>query len=130
VKFNELLANCVIYQNACDITAAANALAADGRAVDPDDLVTIAPYITQAIRRFGDWVLDLSLPEAAPVTALNLAPGRTVPQLFPGGRFDPYPGRPRTQRCLFQAPRIPSMRCTARVTPSSAPTFWAMTGTT
>ena len=32
----------------------------------------------------------------------------------------------RTQRCLFQAPRIPSMRRTARVTPSSAPTFWAM----
>ena len=46
MKFNELLANCVIYQNACDITAAANALAADGHPVDPDDLATIAPYIT------------------------------------------------------------------------------------
>src|SRR5271165_4836303 len=88
VKFNELLANCVIYQNACDITAAANALAADGHPVDPDDLATIAPYITHTIRRFGDWVLDLSPPEAVPVTALNLAPGA----LFPGGRFDPYPG--------------------------------------
>ncbi len=40
------------------------------------------------IRRFGDWVLHLSPPEAAPVTALNLTPGA----LFPGGRFDPYPG--------------------------------------
>jgi len=69
VKFNELLANCVIYQSACDITAAANALAADGHPVDPDDLATIAPYITHTIRRFGDWVLDLSPPEAAPVTA-------------------------------------------------------------
>ena len=88
VKFNELLANCVIYQNACDITAAANVLAADGHPVDPDDLATIAPYITHTIRRFGNWVLDLSPPEAAPVTALNLAPGA----LFPGGRFDPYPG--------------------------------------
>ena len=86
--FNELLANCVIYQNACDITAAANALAADGHPVDPDDLATIAPYITHTIRRFGDWVLDLSPPEATPVTALNLAPGA----LFPGGRYDPYPG--------------------------------------
>jgi hypothetical protein len=64
------------------------ALAADGHPVDPDDLATIAPYITHTIRRFGDWVLDLSPPEAAPVTALNLAPGA----LFPGGRFDPYPG--------------------------------------
>lgn len=88
VKFNELLANCVIYQNACDITAAANALAADGHPVDPDDLATIVPYITHTIRRFGDWVLDLSPPQALPVTALNLAPGA----LFPGGRFDPYPG--------------------------------------
>jgi TnpA family transposase len=88
VKFNELLANCVIYQNACDITAAANALAADGHPVDPDDLATIAPYITHTVRRFGDWVLDLSPPEAAPVTALNLAPGA----LFPGGRLDRYPG--------------------------------------
>jgi len=35
VKFNELLANCVIYQNACDITAAANALAADGHPSTP-----------------------------------------------------------------------------------------------
>jgi hypothetical protein len=63
-------------------------VAADGHPVDPDDLATIAPYITHTIRRFGDWVLDLSPPEAAPVTALNLAPG----VLFPGGRFDPYPG--------------------------------------
>jgi hypothetical protein len=53
---------------------------ADGHPVDPDDLATIAPCITHTIRRFGDWVLDLSPPEAAPVTALNLAPGA----LFPG----------------------------------------------
>ena len=65
VKFNGLLANCVIYENACDITAAANALAADGHSVDLDDLATIAPYITHTIRRFGDWVLDLFPPEAA-----------------------------------------------------------------
>jgi SAM-dependent methyltransferase len=65
VKFNKLLANCMIYQNACGITAAANALAADGHPVDPDDLATIAPYITHTIRRFGDWILDLLPPEAA-----------------------------------------------------------------
>jgi len=64
-----------IYQNACDITAAANALAADGHPVDPDDLATIVPCITHTIRRFGDWVLDLSPPQALPVTTLNLAPG-------------------------------------------------------
>jgi hypothetical protein len=46
IKFNELLANCVIYSNACDITAAANALAADGHPIDADELATISRYIT------------------------------------------------------------------------------------
>jgi TnpA family transposase len=80
IKFNELLANCVIYSNACDITAAANALASDGHPIDTDDLATISPYITHTIRRFGDWVLDLSPPDAVPVTTLDLVPGA----LFPG----------------------------------------------
>lgn len=70
---------------ACDITSAANALAADGHPVDPDDLATISPYITHTIRRFGDWVLDLSPPERQPVTALDLVPGA----LFPGGISSP-----------------------------------------
>jgi len=86
VKFNELLANCVIYRNACDITAAANALAADGHPVDPDDLATIAPYITHTISQFGD--STCSHPEAAPVIVSSLAPSA----LFPGSGFDPYPG--------------------------------------
>ncbi|MEU6641704.1 Tn3 family transposase [Saccharomonospora sp. NPDC046836] len=75
-----MLANCVIYSNACDITTAANALASDGHPIDTDDLATISPYITHTIRRFGDWVLDLSPPEAVPVTTLDLVPGA----LFPG----------------------------------------------
>jgi TnpA family transposase len=54
IKFNELLANCVIYSTACDITDSANAIAAEGRPVDPDDLATISPYITHVIRRFGN----------------------------------------------------------------------------
>lgn len=37
VKFNELLANCVMYSTACDITDAANAIAAEGEHVDPAD---------------------------------------------------------------------------------------------
>jgi hypothetical protein len=88
VKFNELLANCVIYSNACDLTAAANALAADGHPIDPDDLATVSPYITHTIRRFGDWVLDLSPPETAPTTTLDLVPGA----LFPGSPVATMPG--------------------------------------
>jgi TnpA family transposase len=83
VKFNELLANCVIYSTALDITEAANALAAEGHPVDTDDLATITPYITHTIRRFGDWVLDLSPPEADPSTRLDLVPGALFPTTAP-----------------------------------------------
>ena len=47
VKFNELLANCVMYSTACDITDAANDIAAEGEPVDPADLTAVSPYITQ-----------------------------------------------------------------------------------
>jgi TnpA family transposase len=63
VKFNELIANCAIYSTALDITDAANALAAEGHLVDPDDLATVSPLITRTIRRFGDWHLDLTPPK-------------------------------------------------------------------
>jgi hypothetical protein len=82
VKFNELVANCAIYSTALDITDVANALAAQGHPVDPDDLATITPYITRTIRRFGDWVLNLNPPDVVPVTRLDLEPRA----LFPTGR--------------------------------------------
>jgi hypothetical protein len=75
------LANIVIYSNACDITAVVNQLAAEGHPVDPEDLATISPYITEHIRRFGDYVLDLTPPDAEPDTRLELQPGA----LFPPG---------------------------------------------
>lgn len=81
VKFNELVANCAIYSTALDITDAANTIAAEGLPVDPDDLATITPYITRTIRRFGDWVLNLTPPDGEPVTRLDLEPRA----LFPTG---------------------------------------------
>ncbi|WP_255649258.1 transposase [Nocardia australiensis] len=90
VKFNELVANCAIYSTALDITDAANALAAEGHPVDPDDLATITPYITRTIRRFGDWVLNLTPPEGEPVTRLDLEPRA----LFPTGTVRHGPPTP------------------------------------
>ncbi|MFI7705439.1 Tn3 family transposase [Nonomuraea sp. NPDC049480] len=45
---------------------------ADGHPVDLDDLATISPYITQVIRRFGNWILNLTPPAADPTTRLDL----------------------------------------------------------
>jgi len=74
VKFNQLLANCVIYDTACEITTVANALAAEGHPVDPVDLATISPYLTEPIRRFGDWHLDLTPPATHVATHLEITP--------------------------------------------------------
>ncbi len=74
VKFNELVANAAIFSTALDITDAANALAGEGFPVDTDDLATVSPYITRTIRRFGSWVVDLTPPDRAPATRLDLEP--------------------------------------------------------
>jgi hypothetical protein len=63
--------------------AAANDLAAEGYPVDPDDLATISPYIREKINRRGEYVLDLTAPEAQPDTRLDLTPGALFP---PGAR--------------------------------------------
>lgn len=68
IKFNELLANCVIYSTAQDITDAA-----DGHPVDLDDLATVSPYITQG---------------HPPVRQLD-------PQPHPAGCRSHHPPRPR-----------------------------------
>ena len=45
-----------------------NELQREGHELDPADVATLSPYLTRHIRRFGDFVLDLSpaadLPEA------------------------------------------------------------------
>jgi TnpA family transposase len=72
IKFTQLLANCAIYSTAVDITATSNTLAAEGHPTDPVDLATVTPYITHTVRRFGDWHLDLTPPEAPVVAHLRL----------------------------------------------------------
>jgi hypothetical protein len=59
-----------------DLTAVINQLVAGGWRIDPEDVATLSPLITSTIRRFGDWHLDLTPPEATgdghlalPVTA-------------------------------------------------------------
>ncbi|MEU0479504.1 Tn3 family transposase [Streptosporangium sp. NPDC006013] len=74
IKFNELLANCVMYSTALDITDAANDIAAEGHPVDLDDLATVSPYITHTVRRFGNWTLNLTPPDDTPNTRLDLEP--------------------------------------------------------
>jgi Tn3 transposase DDE domain len=72
VKFNELLANCVIFHTALDMTRVLNGLRAEGHPVHPEDVAALSPYLTHHLRRFGDYVLDLSPPPDPPPTHLDL----------------------------------------------------------
>jgi hypothetical protein len=58
IKFNTLLANCVIFHTALDMTTVARRMNAEGRPVDLDDLAAMAPYVTERIKRFGEYPLD------------------------------------------------------------------------
>ncbi|WP_418896322.1 Tn3 family transposase [Streptomyces cupreus] len=54
-KFNALLTNAVIFHNALDIAAIVCQLQEEGRIIDPEDLAHIWPYLTEHIRRFGEY---------------------------------------------------------------------------
>ena len=59
IKHNDLIANCIMLQNVIDITDACHALIEEGYTITEDDLSHMSPYITEHIKRFGEYVLDL-----------------------------------------------------------------------
>ena len=59
-KYLDLVANAVILQNAVDISHVLRELAAEGYSVTREAVATLSPYITQNLKRYGDYVLDLS----------------------------------------------------------------------
>ena len=66
LKFNSLVANCVIFHTTLDMMAVIRQLIAEGWVVDPDDVATMSPYITERIKRFGEYNTDgLSAPPEA-----------------------------------------------------------------
>ncbi|HKR48903.1 MAG TPA: Tn3 family transposase [Pseudonocardiaceae bacterium] len=64
VTFNELVADCLIYNTTLDLTAAINDLAAKATRAAREDLATVSPYLTSKTRRFGQWALNLTSPPA------------------------------------------------------------------
>ncbi|MEV8529775.1 Tn3 family transposase [Streptomyces sp. NPDC052000] len=53
-KFTSLLANLVIFHNTLDIADVVRELA-EGRPVDPLDLAQVSRYLTEHIKRFGEY---------------------------------------------------------------------------
>jgi hypothetical protein len=82
IKFNSLLANCVIFHTALDLMDVLRDLVNEGWQPEPGvditaaDVAALSPYLTEHINRFGVY----------PTDALRLRPGAFNPDL-PGIDF-------------------------------------------
>jgi TnpA family transposase len=66
IKFNSLVANCVIFHTALDMMAVIRELVTEGWVIDPEDIASLSPYLTEHIKRFGEYATDgLTVPPEA-----------------------------------------------------------------
>src|SRR5882724_3641992 len=62
IKYNDLVANAVIFQNVVDVSRVLHALIAEGYPVKREDVAALSPYLTRHVKRFGDYFIDVSVP--------------------------------------------------------------------
>lgn len=62
IKYNDLVANAVIFQNVVDVSRVLHALIAEGYPVTREDIAALSRYLTRHVKRFGDYFIDLSVP--------------------------------------------------------------------
>ena len=60
IKYNDLIANAVIFHNVVDLTDILSDLKREGHLVTRDDVAVLSPYMTSHIKRFGDYLIDLN----------------------------------------------------------------------
>jgi Tn3 transposase DDE domain-containing protein len=60
IKYNHLLANCLIFHNVCMMTRALDKLRSEGVQINPEAVAALSPYTRSHISRFGQYTLDLS----------------------------------------------------------------------
>jgi TnpA family transposase len=60
LKYLALVANAVILHNAVDLSLVIQQLKAEGFKFDRSMLATLSPYLTRHLKRYGDFVIDLT----------------------------------------------------------------------
>lgn len=60
IKYNHLVANCVIFSNVVTMTRCLHELAEVGHSISQEAVAALSPYLTQHINRFGRYHLDLT----------------------------------------------------------------------
>ena len=64
VKYNDLVANAVIFHNVVEQTRIIKTLMRAGWKITPEDVAALSPYVTSHVKRFGDYLIDVdALPE-------------------------------------------------------------------
>ena len=58
IKYNDLVANAVIFQTVVDQTRILRMLKEEGFSINREDVATLSPYVTSHIKRFGDYIID------------------------------------------------------------------------
>ena len=82
IKYNDLVANSVIFWNTAEQTRILRQLRRDGWKFDRNDLGFLSPYTTAHIKRFGDYIIDA-----------KRVPDRYVGELELGPASEPAPAR-------------------------------------
>ena len=59
IKYMDLVANAVMLQNVADMKDVLHQLAQDGFQITQAMVSRLSPYLTEHIKRFGDYVLDM-----------------------------------------------------------------------
>ncbi len=59
IKYNHLVANCLIFYNVCSMTRALHKMRKEGMPINADTLTRLSPYLTGHVNRFGEYRLDL-----------------------------------------------------------------------
>ncbi len=64
VKYNDLVANAVIFHNVVEQTRIIRSLMREGWKITTEDVAALSPYMTSPIKRFGDYLIDAeAIPE-------------------------------------------------------------------
>ena len=76
IKYRDLVANAVMLHNVVDMTTVLRALQQEGLQVTPEMGRRLSPYLTEHIKRFGLYVLDMAVhPGPLPLHPLFLSAG-------------------------------------------------------
>jgi TnpA family transposase len=59
IKYNHLVANCIIFHNVFSLSRVLNDLQQEGYPLESGHVAALSPYLTQHINRFGRYELDL-----------------------------------------------------------------------